>query len=119
MTYEEYKKTFEEILALSEKIEKLCKQNKFDEIEEPFAKSGELMSSLSLPEEELTEEQVKYILSLRDKIQEKNDSLKKIMQVQKNTIKQELALLNKENKIVETYKIPQGDIKSSIFDSRE
>ena len=30
MTYEEYKKAFEDILALSEKIENLAKKNKFD-----------------------------------------------------------------------------------------
>ena len=33
MTFEEYKKSFEEVLALSEEIEVLCKKNKFDEIE--------------------------------------------------------------------------------------
>jgi len=119
MTFEEYKKAFEEVLALSEKIEILCKKNKFDEIDEPFNKRNQIFASLSLPEEELTEEQVQSILNLRDKILEKNEFIKKAMQVRKNVIKQELSAIKQETKIVETYKIPKGDINSSIFDSRE
>ena len=119
MTYEEYKKAFEDILALSEKIENLAKKNKFDDIEPLFDKRTELFSKLELPEEDLTEEQIMYIFELRDKIQEKTQTLMRIMFVQKNEIKKELISLTKENKMVETYKIPQGETKSSIFDIKE
>jgi len=119
MTYEEYKKAFEEILEISEKIERLYKLNKIDDVEGLFKRREELFAALSLPEEDLNEEQVAYIFKLRDKIQEKNQTLIRVMQVKKNEIKKELISLNQETKVVEKYKIPKGDVKSSIFDFRE
>ena len=119
MTYEEYKKFFEEIYTLSEEIEKLCKKKKFDEIDEPFKKRNELFAKLSTPTEDLDEEKVKYILELRDKIKEKNDFILKAIQVHKSEIKKALLEVKQESKIIEKYKIPKGDIQSSIFDSKE
>ena len=97
----------------------LCKKGKFDEIDELMTKRNAIFAELSLPDEDLTEEQVQEIFNLRDKIQEKNDFLIRAMQVEKNTIKRELAQLSKEMKVAQSYKIPQGEIKSSIFDSLE
>ena len=119
MTYEEYKKIFEEIYALVQELEELCKKKKFDDIEKPFSKYNELFSKLSTPTEDLDEEKVNYILELRDKIKEKNDFILKAIKIQKNEIKKELLEVKQESKVIEKYKIPTGDINSSIFDSKE
>ncbi len=119
MTFEEYKEAFEEIYTLSEQIEELCKKKKFEEIDEPFNKRNELFAKLSTPTEDLDEEKVNYILELRDKIKEKNDFILKAIQVHKNEIKKALVEVNKESKVIEKYKIPTGDVKSSIFDFKE
>ena len=118
MTFEEYKALFEEILELTEVLEQLCKQNKYDEIDEPFNKRQALFAQLDMPTN-LSEEQIKTILQLRDVIKEKNDFILRNMQVARNNIKQELINSNTEQKVIDAYKIPKGDVKSSIFDSRE
>ena len=118
MTFEEYKSTFEEILELTEVLEKLCKKNNFEEIDEPFTKRQELFSKLDMPSN-LTTEQIQTILQLRDIIKEKNDFIIRAMQVARNKIKEELTSIKTEEKIIEAYKIPSGEIKSSIFDSKE
>ena len=119
MTYDEYKKAFEEIYALTTEIEKLCKHKKFEEVDEPFNKRNELFAKLSTPTEDLTEEKVRYILELRDRIKEKNDAILKMMQVQRNEIKKALAEINQESKIIDKYKMPTEPGKSSIFDFKE
>ena len=119
MTYEEYKKIFEEIYALVQELEELCKKKKFDEIDEPFSKYNELFAKLSTPTEDLDEEKINYILELRDKIKEKNDFILRAIRVKRNEIKRELIEVKQESKVIEKYKIPTGDTKSSIFDSKE
>ena len=82
MTFEEYKTIFEGVLALSEKIEELCKNNRFEETDELFDKRNQLMAKLTLPDD-IDEEKILYIQNLRDKIQEKNASILTFMQNQK------------------------------------
>ena len=71
MLYEEYKKTFEEILELSIELETLLKQRRIDEIGEVFEKRDALFKKLETPKD-IDEEKVQYIYELRDKIKEKN-----------------------------------------------
>ena len=69
--------------------------------------------------EDITKEDYQVICEIKDKLTEKNQFIMKAFQVHKNNLKMDLALMNKENKIVEAYKIPSTINKSSIFDSRE
>ena len=119
MKAEEYIKIFREILVLTEKLEELCKRKKFDDIDEPFNKRDELFNKLDELPEDITKEDYQVICEIKDKLTEKNQFIMKAFQVHKNNLKMDLALMNKENKIVEAYKIPSTINKSSIFDSRE
>ncbi len=118
MLYEEYKEIFEEILKLSEELEVMLKKKQVDDIGEVFDKRDALFKKLSTPSD-IDEEKIKYIYKLRDKIKEKNDFILRAMQVAKNEIKQALLDTIQEEKVIEAYKVPKGDISSSIFDSRE
>ncbi len=118
MNFEEYKITFEEILKISEVIEELCKQKKFDALDKPFNEREKLFEKLELPSD-LTEEQLNCIMELRDKIQAKNDFLVRAIKAHKLMLKQEILHTKQENKIINAYTIPKGDNKSSIFDSKE
>ncbi len=119
MTYDEYKEAFEQIYVLTEELEELCKKKKFDEIDDPFNRRNELFAKLSTPTEDLDEQKINYILDLRDKIQEKNNFILKAMQVQRSEIKKVLLEVKQESKIIQKYKIPFGEVKSSIFDTKE
>jgi len=118
MLYDEYKQLFEEILKLTEQLEKMCKKQDLEEFEEVFEKRDKLFQKLETPTD-IDQEKVDYICSLRDKFQEKNKFILRFIEVTRNEIKQALIELKQENQVIEAYKIPKGNENASIFDSRE
>lgn len=89
MLFEEYIKIFEEILALTEKIEALCLKFKSDETDELFHKRSALVKKLSVPED-LDDEKFAQIVKIKDKIAKKNENILNAMQKEKNNIEDEL-----------------------------
>ena len=86
MQFEEYKKIFEEILTYTEETVKLYKQKKIEEAEVLFNKRTSLMAKLT-PFEDIDEEKVNYIISLRNKIQELDNVLSQYISKQKEELK--------------------------------
>ena len=118
MLFEEYKKIFENILELTEELEQICKFNKDGDFDAIFQKRDELFQKLETPED-ISEENIDYIRSIRDKIQEKNKFILRTLQVSRNEIKKALVDVKQENKVIEAYKMPKTDLNASIFDSLE
>lgn len=119
MNYAEYKKIFEEILVLTEKLENLCKEKNFEEIDLFFNKRNELFVKMEAPNEDLTEEQVNYILNLRDKVKEKNDFVLECFKSRKEELKTQLIETKKEKQILDAYTISQNNQKSNYYDFLE
>jgi len=118
MLFEEYKKIFEEILELTEELELICKNKKEGDFDGIFEKRDKLFQKLETPED-VTEEKINYIRSIRDKIQEKNEFILRTIQVTRNEIKKALLEVKQESNVIEAYKIPKGNNNASIFDSLE
>lgn len=118
MLFEEYKKIFEEILELTEELELICKNKKDGDFDGIFQKRDELFQKLEMPED-IDEEKITYIRSIRDKIQEKNKFILRTIQVTRNEIKKALIEVKQENNVIEAYKIPKVNNNASIFDSLE
>ena len=119
MNAEEFIKIFQEVVDLTEEIENLCKIKKIDNIEETFNKRDELFNKLGDLPEDITNEQYKIICDLKDKLTQKNNFILKAIKTRKNDIKMELALLKKEEKVVDAYKVPSFKENSSIFDFKQ
>ena len=118
MLFEEYKKIFEEILKLTEELELICKNKKEGDFDGIFEKRDKLFQKLEKPED-VTEEKIEEIRLIRDKIQEKNKFILRMIQVARNEIKKELLEVKQENNVIQAYKIPKLDNNASIFDSLE
>jgi len=122
MTFEKYKKIFEEILALSIQIKDLYQDNKSDEAVEIFAKRNELLAKLGIPDD-IDQSGFDYICSIKNQIEETNNAILKLLQVQKNKVAKQFednVVANQtEEQLKETYKNPKniGDdgSSSSIF----
>ena len=89
MLFEEYKKIFEEVLSLTEKIEELCEKSRSDETDELFHKRSALMQKLEVPED-LDDEKFAQIIEIKDKIFAKNDNILNAMQKEKEKADEEL-----------------------------
>ena len=87
MLFEEYKKIFEEILAYSEEIVKLYKKNDYDEAEVLLSKRSMLLGKLNDVPEDIDEEKVNYIISIRGKIQELDKTLNEYIAKEKKDIR--------------------------------
>ena len=127
MLFDEYIRIFEEILKLTEEIEVLCLQAKSNETEELFHKRNALMQKLEVPED-IDNEKFAKIVSIKDKISEKNASIAAAMQKEKEMIKTTMDEIKRqhlssqsfqqstENQIKSSYKEPPFDGNSgSIF----
>ncbi|MCR4880915.1 MAG: hypothetical protein K6A44_03070 [bacterium] len=89
MVFEEYKKLFEEILALTAKIEELCINFKSDETDELFHKRNALMKKLSVPED-LDDEKFAQIIKIKNEVAKRNENILKAMQKEKNKVESDL-----------------------------
>lgn len=126
MLFDEYIKIFEEVLSLTEKIEKLCIQAKSDETEELFHKRSSLMQKLQVPED-IDDEKFAKIIEIKNKISEKNKIILDAMQKEKEMIKTSMEEIKKqhmrsqvyqqsaEQKIKDSYKEPPFGGSGSIF----
>lgn len=120
MDFEEYKKLYEDILEISEVVEKLFKAKKFEEVKEPFEKRFLLVEKLTEADinlEELDDEKFQQIADLAGQIKEKNEFILKAMQLQKMELKKEMINVRQEQDITEAYQIKSSEkTGNSIFD---
>lgn len=119
MNAEDYISVLKEILEITEEIEIICKNKKFDDIDIHFNKRDALFEKLKTPPEEITREQFGIIKNLKNSISKKNTFITKSFKIYKDELKLEIALSYKENKMIEAYKINSFSNKNSIFDIKE
>lgn len=114
MLFEEYKQIILQILAISEKIEKLCQKGKSDETDELFHTRNELLQKLSIPED-LNDENFAEIVAIKDQITKKNADILKAMQKEQESLKKDAEQLkqkaNMQNFIPEDRTL--NDLKNS------
>ncbi len=95
MLFEEYKKIFEQVLELTEKIETLSSKMKSDETDILFQQRNDLMQKLDVPED-IDDEKFQQILDIKEKITALNSKISKNMKKEKEKAVSELDKIKKQ-----------------------
>ena len=112
MLFEEYIKIFEEVLALTEKIEALCAKFKSDEADPLFHQRNELMKKLNVPED-IDDEKFAKLLAIKEKISKLNEKILAEMQKEKEKAKKETNAMKKNIPLQKSFSdIPELKLKN-------
>ena len=95
MLFDEYKKIFEKVLSVTEKIKTLVEKGKSDEADALFLERAMLMEKLVIPED-IDEKKFAEIVSIKEKISETNTQILEIMQQAGEQLKKDLEKLKKQ-----------------------
>ena len=95
MLFEEYKKIFEKVLSMTEKIKNLLEKGKSVEAETIFQERTMLMERLELPDD-IDEKKFDEILKIKEKISQTNREILEIMQKAGEQLKKSLEELKKQ-----------------------
>lgn len=103
MLFDEYIKIFEEVLALTEKIEAICAKGKSEDAEPFFHKRNELMQKLSVPDD-IDEEKFAKVLAIKGKISDLNEKILADMKKEKEKAQKIVNEMKKNISAGQSYK---------------
>ena len=95
MLFEEYKKTFEKVLSVTEKIKSLVEKGKGNETEALFIERAMLMEKLEIPDD-IDEKKFEEILLIKEKISQLNAEIIKSVRLEGEKLRKSLEELKKQ-----------------------
>lgn len=120
-SFNDLKKIYEQILEVNSDICLLIEKEEADKIQEFLNKKNELIKDASQAKRgaNFSQEEKEDLNSIILNIKQKDTQLIKLIEKQKESLKQEIIGVAKSSKLVSAYKIKTEEPKPRVFDSKE